>query len=131
MTMTIQTSTLVHRALLACAIAVAIPVAQADVSMEENVSVSGAGLMKMANMSGRTVTTISGDRARTDSDMKFESGLMRTLAHGVGQSTEIVRLDQDKIYQINDKKKTYTETTFAERRAMMQQAMEQSQKAQA
>lgn len=124
-------SSALRRMLLTCAIAAALPVAQADITMEENMSVSGAGLMKMANMSGRTTTTISGDRARTDSDLQFESGMMRTLARGVGQSTEIVRLDQDKIYQLNLKKQTYTETTFAEQRALMQQAMEKSQQAQA
>lgn len=134
-TMTIQTrflaSSPLRRMLLTCAIAAAWPAAQADITMEENMSVSGAGLMKMANMSGRTTTTISGDRARTDSDLQFESGMMRALARGAGQSTEIVRLDQDKVYELNLKKKTYKETTFAERRALMQQAMEQSQKAQA
>lgn len=129
--MTIQTSSLVRRVLLACAITAALPVAQADITIEENMAVSGAGLMKMANMSGRTTTTISADRARTDSDLQFESGMMRALARGAGQSTEIVRLDQDKIYVVNNKKKTYTETTFAERQVLMQQAMEQSQKAQA
>lgn len=129
--MTIQTNSAVRRMLLACVIAAALPVAQADITIEENMSVSGAGLMKMANMSGRTTTTISGDRARTDSDLQFESGMMRTLARGAGQSTEIVRLDQDKIYSVNNKKQTYTETTFAERRAMMQQAMQKSQEAQA
>lgn len=129
--MTIQASSLVRRTLLMCAVAAAISAAHADITIEENMSVSGAGLMKMANMSGHTTTTISGDRARTDSDLQFESRMMRALARGAGQSTEIVRLDQDKIYEINDKKQTYTETTFAQRRATMQQAMEQSQKAQA
>ncbi|MFL6578712.1 MAG: hypothetical protein ACJ8MR_18965 [Povalibacter sp.] len=104
---------------------------QADVTMEENVAVTGSGLMKMANMSGTSKTTISGNKARTDSDMRFESGMMRALGGGVGQSTEIVRLDEDKIYQLNNKKKTYTETTFAERRATLEQAMAQQQKAQA
>jgi hypothetical protein len=121
-----------QRMMWGCLLAGLAPVlAHADITMEENVSVSGAGLMKMANMSGTTRTTISGDKARTDSDMRFESGMMRALAGGVGQSTEIVRLDQDKIYQLNNKKKTYTETTFAERRALMEQAMSQQQKAQA
>lgn len=129
--MVIQTNMRVRCAMLTCAIAATLSVAHADITMEENVAVSGAGLMKMANMSGRTVTTISGDRARTDSDLRFESGMLRAFAGGAGQTTEIVRLDQDKIYQLNNKKKTYTETTFAEQRAMLQQAMEQSQKAQA
>lgn len=104
--------------------------ARADVRIEERMTVSGAGMMKMANMSGTTTTTIAGDRARTDSNLQFESGMMRAFARGMGQMTEIVRLDLDKIYSIDAKKKTYTETTFADRRAQMQQAMEQMRKSQ-
>lgn len=105
--------------------------AQADVTMEERVSVSGAGMMKMANMSGRTVTSISGSKARTQSDLQFESGMMRALARGAGQTTEIVRLDEDKMISVDNHKKTYTETTFEQRRAEMQKSMEQMQKSQA
>jgi hypothetical protein len=106
--------------------------AQADVTMQEQMSLSGAGMMKMANMSGTTTTVISGDRARTESNMQFESGLMRTFARGAaGPHVEIVRLDQDKIYSLNPGKKTYTETTFAEQRARMQEAMEAMNKGQA
>lgn len=106
--------------------------AQADVTMQEQMSLSGAGMMKMANMSGTTTTVISGDRARTESNMQFESGLMRTFARGAGGAhVEIVRLDQDKIYSLNPAKKTYTETTFAEMRAKMQEAMEAMNKGQA
>lgn len=105
--------------------------AMADVTIEERVTVSGAGLMKMVNMSGHTKTTIATDRARTDSELRFESGMMRALARGAGESTEIVRLDEDKIYTVDARKKTYTETTFEARRAEMQKAMEQMQKSQA
>jgi hypothetical protein len=106
--------------------------AQADVTMQEQMNLSGAGMMKMANMSGTTTTTISGTKARTESTMQFESGLMRTFARGAGgPHVEIVRLDEDKIYSLDPKKKTYTETTFAERRAMMQQAMDKMNQAQA
>jgi hypothetical protein len=106
--------------------------AQADVTMQEKMNLSGAGMMKMANMSGTTTTTISGSKARTESNMQFESGLMRTFARGAGgPHVEIVRLDEDKIFSLNPAKKTYTETTFAERRAMMQQAMDQMNKSQA
>lgn len=120
------------RLLLACAIAsIVSAAAHADVTIEERLSVSGAGMMKMINMSGTTVTTIARDRARTDSNLQFESGLMRTLSRGAGQSTEIVRLDQDKLYSLDTRKKTYTETTFAEQRAQMEEAMAKSQEAQA
>ena len=48
--------------------------ASADVTIEERMTVSGAGMMKMMNMSGRTVTAISGSNART------RSGTSRSLA---------------------------------------------------
>jgi hypothetical protein len=120
------------RALLGCAIAAVLTTAaNADVTIEERMSISGAGLMKMANMSGTTTTRISGQRARTDSNLEFESGLMRTFARGAGQGTEIVRIDQDKMYSVDNRKKTYSETTFAERRAQMQEAMDKMSQAQA
>ena len=105
--------------------------AHADVTMQEQMSLSGSGMMKMANMTGTTTTVISGDRARTESNMRFESAMMRTFAGGSGDHVEIVRLDQDKIYSLNTKKKTYTETTFAEQRAKMQEAMDAMNKGQA
>lgn len=120
------------RFLSCCIVGVLVSVAaQADVTMQEQMTLSGAGMMKMANMSGTTTTVIAGDRARTESAMQFESGMMRALARGGGGHVEIVRLDQDKIYSLDPKKKTYTETTFAERRAMMQQAMERMKDSQA
>ncbi|GFE78321.1 hypothetical protein GCM10011487_03210 [Steroidobacter agaridevorans] len=124
--------TIPTRALLAGALAAILSnAAQADVIITERMSISGAGMMKMANMNGTTTTSISGQRARTDSNLQFESGLMRTFARGIGDSTEIVRLDQDKMYSVNDKQKTYTETTFAETRAQMEKVSQQMQEAQA
>ncbi|MFC4310202.1 hypothetical protein ACFPN2_14010 [Steroidobacter flavus] len=125
--------TIPTRAVLAGALAAILSTAaQSDVIITERMSISGAGMMKMANMSGTTTTSISGQRARTDSNLQFESGLMRTFARGIGgDSTEIVRLDQDKMYSLDNKKKTYTETTFAETRAQMQKVSQQMQEAQA
>jgi len=120
--------------LLSCCVAGVLvsAAAQADVTMQEQMNLSGAGMMKMANMSGTTTTTISGNKARTESTMQFESGLMRTFARGVGgPHVEIVRLDEDKLLSLNPAKKSYTETTFAEQRAKMQQAMDQMNKSQA
>jgi len=128
--MTFTTTT--ARTILISAIAsAASAAAHADVTLEERMSVGGAGLMTMANMSGTSKTMIAADRARTESNLRFESGMMRALARGAGQSTQIVRLDQDKIYTLDPNKKTYTETTFAETRAQMQEAMDAQRKAQA
>ncbi|HEY4368430.1 MAG TPA: hypothetical protein VGN07_14435 [Steroidobacteraceae bacterium] len=119
------------RALLASAMAAVVTLAHADITIDENVSVSGAGLMKMANMSGHSVTIISGNHARIDSDLQFESGMMRALARGAGANTEIVKLDEDKIYELNQKKKSYTETTLTQRREQMQASMQKMQESQA
>lgn len=125
--MKLSSKFLTHKVLLLGAIASA----HADITTREHMSVSGAGLMQMANMSGTTTTIISGNRARTDSDLQFESGMMRTFARDMGQTAEIVRLDTDKIFELNTKKKTYTESTFTERREAMQKNMAEMQKGQA
>jgi hypothetical protein len=114
---------------LGCVLAALAAAAHADVTMQERLRVSG--LVSLANMNGTTTTTIAGDRARTDSNLQFESGLVRAFAGGLGQSSEIVRLDQDKIYSLDPKKKTYTEMSFADQRARMQAAMQKTQESQA
>lgn len=126
-----RVNALLRQVLLAGSIAVAAASAQGDVTVEERMVVGGGGLMKFAAMNGKTVTIVSGRRARTESDLQFESGLVRTFARGSGQSTEIVLLDEDKIYSLNDKKKTYTETSFTELRTKLQESTQKMQEAQA
>jgi len=128
-----QNSVLPAVALLGAALlAVSMPAAtvRADVTVEEHISVEGSGLLKMANMSGRSVTSVSGNRGRMQSDLEMQSKFIKMLAKGVGPTAEIVRLDQDKLYELNVNKKEYTETTFAERRARMEAAMKNAQDAQ-
>jgi hypothetical protein len=100
--------------------------AQADITIERTTSVNGVGAMAFANMSGTSKTSISGDRSRTDSDMKMQSKIIGFLArNALGPSAEIVLLDQDKLYRLNMNKKEYTETTFEQLRAQMQKVSDQ------
>jgi hypothetical protein len=100
--------------------------ARADVTIVRSTSVEGVGAMAFANMSGTSSTSISGDRSRTDSDMKMQSKLVGFLArNALGPSADIVLLDQDKIYHLNINKKEYTETTFEQIRAQMQKMSDQ------
>src|SRR5215475_16008108 len=100
-------------AVLCGILTLAASVAQADVTMERSMSVEGVGAMAFGNMSGTSRTTISGDKSRTDSDIKMQSKLVRMLAHSaLGPTADIVRLDQDKIYHLNINKKEYTEVSF-------------------
>jgi len=101
-------------------------VAQADITLERTTAVEGVGAMAFGNMSGTTRTTISGDKSRTDSDMKMKSKIVGFLArNAVGPSAEIVRLDQDKLYHLNINKKEYTEMTFEQMHERLQKAADQ------
>jgi hypothetical protein len=101
--------------------------AQADVTSENTITVEGVGAMAFGNMSGTTKTTISGDKSRTDSDIVMKSKIVRFLARGsVGPSATIVRLDQDRMYELNINKKEYTETTFEQLREQLQKLTDQS-----
>jgi hypothetical protein len=102
------------------------PAVQADITIERTTSVEGVGAMAFANMTGTTKTSISGDKARTDSDMKMQSKIVGFLARSAtGPSAEIVLLDQDTLYHLNMNKKEYTETNFEQLRAQMQKMSDQ------
>lgn len=101
--------------------------AHADVTLERSMSVEGVGAMALGNMSGTSKTVISGDKSRTDSDIKMQSKLVGFLARGaVGPTAEIVRLDQDKLYHLNINKKEYTETSFEQMRERLQKLSDQA-----
>src|SRR3984893_8320509 len=101
-------------------------IARADITLERTMAVEGVGAMAFGNMSGTTKTTISGDKSRTDSDVKMQSKIIRFLArNAMGPSADIVRLDQDKIYHRNINKKEYTETTFEQMREQMKKMSDQ------
>src|SRR3569623_1450261 len=94
-------------------LALATTLARADITIERTTAVEGVGVMAFGNMSGTSKTTISGNKSRTDSDMKMKSKLVGFLArNAVGPRAEIVLLDQDKLYHLNINKKEYTEMSF-------------------
>jgi hypothetical protein len=112
--------------LLVSILAFAAGIARADIAIERSTSVEGVGAMAFANMSGTSKTSISGDRSRTDSDMKMQSKIIGFLArNAIGPSAEIVLLDQDKLYHLNMNKKEYSETTFEQFRSQMQKMSDQ------
>ena len=112
--------------LMGSILAFAAGTAQADITIERTTSVEGVGGMAFANMSGSSKTSISGDKSRTDNDMKMQSKIVGFLArNALGPSAEIVLLDQDKLYHLNINKKEYTETTFEQLHAQMQKMSDQ------
>jgi hypothetical protein len=106
-------------------LALASGLASADVTTEQKISIQGIGPMSFADMSGTTKVAISGDRSRTDTDVVMQSKLVRFLArNAVGPTAEIVLLDSDKLYRLNLNKKEYSEESFEELRANLQQALQ-------
>jgi hypothetical protein len=113
-------------AVLCSVLGFATGIAEADITIERTTAVEGVGAMAFGNMSGTSKTIISGDKSRTDSDMKMQSKIIGFLArNAVGPSAEIVLLDQDKLYHLNMAKKEYTETTFEQMRAQLQKMSDQ------
>jgi hypothetical protein len=96
--------------------------ARADVTVQEKITVQGSGIMSFANMSGTSTHAISGKRSRSDADLQMESRLVRMFARGVGQSSEIVLLDEDKVIELDPQKKEYREVSLADRRAQLAKA---------
>lgn len=110
--------------------AVLVPAVHADVTLAETVRVDGKGLMAMASMTIDSTTYISGNKARIDNNVSNTSGLVRMFG-GAGPSGQIVRLDQDMLYELNLKKKRYRQVSLADQRAEMQKAMAAAEDAQA
>jgi hypothetical protein len=112
-----------------CAVLLGAGPVAAEVTIEETLRLEGAGLMSMFNMSGTSVTRISGDRGRTDSDLQMASRIVRMVG-GLGPTAEIMRLDEETLISLDLKRKTYSETTFEAQRAEMEQAMSQMRESQ-
>jgi hypothetical protein len=109
-----------------CGVLFATGLARADITLERTLSVEGVGAMAFGNMSGTSRTLISGNKSRTDSDIKMQSKIVGFLArNAVGPSAEIILLEQDKLYHLNINKKQYTETSFEQMRAQLQKASDQ------
>jgi hypothetical protein len=107
------------------------PLAHADVRLTEKVTVEGSGMMSLANMSGTTTTAISANNARMDNNLQMESRLARMFARDAGNVTEVVRLDDDVMLEIENGKKRYRQSSVSARRAQLEQASQQLRQAQA
>ena len=59
--------------------------------------------------SGTTVQRIKGLKSRTETTMKFKGFLMKAANKKKGEEAHITRIDLDKQWFLNLKKKTYTE----------------------
>jgi hypothetical protein len=107
-----------------------IGLARADITVEQQINVDGFGPSKFGAMEGKNTTAISGDRARTERQSQFSSQLLRTLAKSSSTDTvQIIRLDAERIDDIDTPNRQYTETTFQEMRDASARALQNAQDA--
>ena len=97
----------------------------ADVTIEQELNVDAGGALSIAAMHGTTVTSITTDKSRTDNNIEFKSTVMRTFGGGVCNNTSIIRLDEERLIDIDHENKRYTEITFAQMRSQAEEAMQQ------
>ena len=102
------------------------PIAVADVTLKQDVTVSAAGAMSMMGASGTVTTVISGDRGRTENKVESNSAMIRKFAKNANTAT-IVLLDDELMLNLAPEKKQYSEMTFEQLRAQMEKSMAQSE----
>lgn len=89
-----------------------------DVTVKRSTAMDGmGGLLKSTTTS---TESYSGDMMSNDGETKMENKLMKMFGGGKPiRTTSITRLDKGLIWNVDHKKKEYTEMTFAEMKAMM------------
>ncbi len=98
------------------------PLAVADVTLKQNVTVSASGGMSMMGSSGTVTTMVSGDRGRTENHVESNSAMIRKFAKNANTAT-IVLLDDELMLSLAPEKKQYSEMTFEQLRAQMEKSM--------
>jgi hypothetical protein len=113
------------------AVAVLLPFAMATLRADITIksTVSSKGLVGLTNMEGSQTQMISGDKAKTQSNIRMTNKVMKFLGAGKPQeSAEITRLDKELFWDVNLKDKEYNERTFADVRAEMEKGLQQANK---
>jgi hypothetical protein len=99
----------------------------ADITIKS--TLTSKGLVGLTNMEGSQTQMISGDKAKTESNIRMTNKVMKFLGGGKPQeSAEITRLDKELFWDINLKDKEYNERTFAEVRAEMEMGLQKADK---
>lgn len=94
----------------------------ADVTIERVTKFGG--FMGMGAFESAETQYLSGDKSRSEATRKFTGALLGSLMPDA-KTVSITRLDQDMVWEIDDKKKTYTERSLTAAAEEMKQAQEE------
>lgn len=114
---------IVPNTVLSAALAVLPTLAVADVSYVQEVEIEVGGGLSMLNSSATVVTQLSGDKSRSDSEIRMKSKLA-SLAAGNGESSEIVRLDKGVVWRLQPQQQEYQELSFSQMRQDIQRVQD-------
>ena len=92
----------------------------AQVTIESKMTSNG--IAGQGAFESKTKTMIQGDSRRTETEFKFTGSIMKHFNTNV-TDIEITRLDKELFWRFNNKENTYTESTFAEMKEMMEKGM--------
>lgn len=92
--------------------------------------VTSDGFIGMGAFISNTKTYLITDAQRIETDLKFTGKVLKYMSPK-GIQVSIVRLDKGLVWNIDDAKKSYTEQTFAEIKAMMEHGMDEHDSGQA
>ena len=101
--------------------------ASADVTVTQDLKLDGMGMLSMFGTSGHATTTVSGDKAYTDSQMEMKSGMMQKMMQNHSTS-QIIRLDRDLAWMLVPAKQRYSEKSLEQMREETQKSMEEMKK---
>ncbi len=112
------------------AVMVSARAAYGDISYDQHIKIEAAGALALLASEGDIGTLLSGDKSHTESTIAMQSRLAGMFA-GSGKSGSIVRLDKALTWTLLPDAQQYTELTFAQVKAQMDQARQAMQDAQA
>jgi len=116
--MSISKATLLSLAALLAVVSVT--TSQADVTRKHKTASQSWGASEATS-----TEYYAADRSAEESTTRWTQGMMKTMTGGKpAESVTITRLDKEVVWQLDPKKKTYTEMTFAEFRDMLQKSQE-------
>jgi len=96
----------------------------ADITMQQRINVEAGGAMSMLASEGTVTTSISNDRSWSESRMESKSSFMGAFGKNLN-SISIMRLDKNLTWQLMPDEQQYSEMTFEQMRAQLEQSREQ------
>jgi hypothetical protein len=105
-------------ALIATALTALSAPCSADLSYAQRIDVEGAGAMAMFSSTGTVLTQIAGDRSRSDSEMQMKSRFAGMMDQ---RTASVIRLDKGVSWTLFPEDRSYTEQSFADIRAQLEE----------